>query len=309
MRLFLTAILAALTLFGDDIRPTHIIRLDSPALDMVFRKKLYLSTEKGDIYEVIGQKTKKLYSLPHFITPMGDKKAQKALTIDVNEDNKEAAVGGEDGCLYISKGGHLLKSGFKTESIIKKVLFVNDNLVLIGLVSSQVTLFDIQTNKALYTIQIGTSPLSDMALSQDKKTAAIGGEAGIVFMLDSMNGKLKASYKNVNLDNIYKIDYQNKMIITAGQDRKAVLLREGGTVKKKLEAEFLVYAAALSPSASKAAVAIDEQSDIAVFDTFSYSKIATAKGHNATLNRIVFLSETEMASCADENKILIWRIK
>jgi len=308
MRFFLIAILAC-TLFAADIKPKQSIKLDSPVLDMVFRKKLYASSQKGDIYEITGQKARKLYSLSHIVTPIGEKRAQKALTLDATDEAKMVAVGGEDGCLYVLQNGSLQKSGFKTDSVIKKVVLLNENLVLLGLVSSQVMLFDIQKNKLVYSMQIGTSPLSDMALSADKKTIAMGGEAGTVYLIDSMSGKVKASYKNTNLDNIYKLDYQNKMILTAGQDRRSTLINESGAVKAKFEGEFLIYAAALSPSGGKAAVAINEQSDIALFDTIAKSRIGTAKGHQATLNRIVFLNENELASCADENKILIWGIK
>jgi len=292
--------------FSSDIKPKKIYTLDSIAVDMVLRGSLlYACTEKGDIYE-IGKTAKKIYSLPHIVA---EKRTQKAISLDVAPIAKTTVVGAEDGYLYVSKNKLLQKSSFHTQSVIKKVLLLSDNLVLIGLVSSQIVLFDIASNKTIYSVQIGSSPFSDMALSADKKSVAIGGEAGTVYILDCATGKLKAVYKNTNLDNIYKLDYQNHMILTAGQDRKSTLITETGIVKAKFDAEFLVYAAAISPSSAKAAIAINEQNDIAIYDTLTKSHIATARGQNATLNRIVFLNETEFASCADENKILIWRIK
>jgi WD40 repeat protein len=295
-----------LFVFGSDIKPKKSYTLDSPAADMVFRgSTLYACTEKGDIYE-IAKAAKKIYSLPHLAA---QKRAQKASSLDIAPNTKTLIVAAEDGSLYVSKNKLLQKSSFHTNSVIKKVLLVSDSVALIALVSSEIALFDITNNKLIYSVQVSSSPFSDMALSADKKTAAIVGEAGVVYMLDVASGKIKAAHKNINLDNIYKIDYQNRMILTAGQDRKATLVSESGVVKVKFDADFLVYAAALSPAAAKAAIAIDEQNNIAVFDTLTKSRIATAKGHNATLNRIVFLNETEFASCADENKILIWGIK
>jgi len=302
MRFLSLLAICCLLAFGGDIKPIKSVPLSSAATDMVFRgQHIYASTSKGDIYQITksGQ-AKKIYSLPT---------TQKALSLDALNDPSTVVAGGEDGYLYTVQNKILKASTFKTNSVIKKISLVSQNLVLIGLVSSQITLFDISKNKSVYSVQIGTSPLSDMALSSDKKSVVVVGEAGVVYIIDVLGGKIKKAFKNVNLDNIYKVDYQNTLILTAGQDRKSVLMSDSGVIKAKFDGEFLVYAAALSPSASFAAAALNEQSDISVFSTLTKSLIATAKGHNATLNRIIFMSENEFASCADENKILIWRIK
>lgn len=306
----LTLILAfCLTIFAADLKPKKVVKLDSPALDLVVNGgRLFASTANGEALE-IAAKPKKLYALPHFVTPTGEKRAQKAFSLALSPSANTIVVAAEDGKLYAGKNGVLSKSAFESKAVVKKLAMLDENLVLIGLVNSQLALFDISKNKALYTVQIGSSPLSDIALSPDKKSVAVVGEAGFVYIIDVLNGKQKALYKNVNLDNIYKADYQSSLIATAGQDRRISVLSDKGAIKAKFEAEFLVYAVALSPSARVVAAAINDQNDIALFDTATKSAIAVGKGHNATLNRIVFINETEFASCADENKILIWSVK
>lgn len=296
-------------LFGVDIKPKLQLKTDSAVLDIAIGTgKIVGCSAKGDVFE-IGKGLKKLYSLPQIETPYGEKRAQKAFSVDISPSGRSIAIAAEDGSLYIGSDGKLVKTSFFTNSIIKKVSFVDENLLLIGMISAEMVLFDKAKNKTLYSSQIGSSPLSDFALKEDRKTAAVAGEAGIVYLIDTMSGKIKRAYKNINLDNIYKIDYKNSNILTAGQDRKATLVSDSGVVKARFAGKFLIYAVALSPSGKRAAVAIDEQNNIAVFDTTSKSELFLAKGHTATLNRIVFANENKMVSVADENKILIWEIK
>ena len=311
MRIYVFLAVFAALLFGGDIKPHKSVSLDSPAIDISYNSKaLYISTSKGDILEIDkNKKPKKIASLPQIPSQLGGMRHQKAFTLDVSKSGSVLYVGGEDGYLYTIGGGAFKKTQFKTQAVIKKVSAISDTTVLIGLVSSQVILYDTAKNKKIYEIQVSTSTFGDMATSEDGKTAAIATEAGAIHMLDVQSGKIKTVYKNVNLDNIYKTDYKNKTIITAGQDRKSTVMTDGGAIKAKFDGEFLIYAVALSPSGARGAVAVNEQNDIAVFDIPSKTKIAVAKGHTATLNKILFLNENEFVSAADENKIIFWSVK
>lgn len=308
MKILAFLLLNFILLFANDIKPIAVIKTDSVMLDLTLKgTNLYSSSSKGDIYEIGQGKLKKLCSLPKITTPYNDQILQKALTLDISE-NSQIAIGAQDGNMYFCQNNTLSKSGFKTDAIIKKVAYISQNSVLILLISGQVVLFDTEKNKQVYSAQISNSPLGDFAISADKQTAAIVGEAGYVFMFDIKNGRLKATYKNVNLDNIYKVSYKNKMILTAGQDRKATLLKESGEIVAKLNSEFLVYGCALNDSATKAVYSCSEQNDICIYDIAS-KNMTIAKGSSATINRIVFFDDKKFASVADENKILIWSTK
>ncbi|MEY4504598.1 MAG: hypothetical protein RL154_894, partial [Pseudomonadota bacterium] len=211
--------------FCGDIKPEKTVILDSSVLDLTYDgASLYASSAKGDIYLAYPNKLQKLFSLPKIKTPYNEIVLQKALSIDLF--NKKIAIGAQDGNIYIGANKALAKSGFKTDSVIRKALFVSDIKLIICLIDGQIVLYDMAQNKTIYSTQISHSPLNDMALSADKKTAAIVGEAGYVYMFDVVSGKLKTTYKNVNLDNIYKLDYKSSYIITAGQDRRATLLSD-----------------------------------------------------------------------------------
>lgn len=202
----------------------------------------------------------------------------------------------------------MTKTSFPTKSVVKKIALLSDTQVMVALLSNEVVFFDLKTNKILKTISGGTSPLSDMALSSNHQVAAIAGEAGIVSLIDTNHATIIKQLKGGNVDNIYKIDLQNGSLITAGQDRRAIIYTLDGKSYLRFDGTFLIYTAALSPSAGRAAVTLDEQNIITIFDTAKRQKIATAKGHNATLNRIIFMDENRFVSCADENKILFWEL-
>lgn len=83
--------------------------------------------------------------------------------------------------------------------------------------------------------------------------AAIVGEEPAMFICLILKVAKQKLHKNVNLDNIYKVSYKNKMILTTlEQDRKATLLKDNGEIVAKLSSEFLVYGCALNDSATKA---------------------------------------------------------
>ncbi len=188
-------------------------------------------------------------------------------------------------------------------------VFATNNIVILALISGDVVRFDLAANKITASISTGTSSISDMSISEDGKVVYVGGESGIVSVMDAKDLRIFARYQGGNVDNIYKLDTKNSFVLTAGQDRRAILYNKNGKVARRWDGSFLIYSAALSPSAKSAALTLDEQNNITVVDTGTGTVRAVAKGHFSTLNRIVFFDENSFASCADENKIYIWRTK
>lgn len=292
------------------ISPKITVKTSSPVLDFVIRDHtVWAATAEGKALQINAKgKIVSTIVLPKTLNAWNEKTAQKVMSIDLSLDGETVIMAGEDGCLYVSKGGKISKTSFSTKTVIKKIAFVSENRVLLALLSNEVVFFDLQSNKILKVLSGGTSPLSDMALSPDRKVAAIAGEAGIVSLIDTAGGKIIKHLKGGNVDNIYKIDLQNRSIITGGQDRRCIIYTLEGKSYVRFNGTFLIYAVALSPSAARAACALDEENTITLFDIAKRQKIATAIGHNATLNRIAFMDERTFVSCADENKILFWEL-
>jgi len=310
MKFLIAILMVILSGFAGVITPKISVKTSAPVLDFVIRgDTVWAATAEGEALQINAKgKIVSKIVLPKIINAWDEKTAQKVMSIDLSPDGKTVAMAGEDGFLYTSRESKVTKTLYSTKTVVKKIAFISDSRIILALLSNEVVFFDLKTNKILKTISGGTSPLSDMAISRDHKIAAIAGEAGIVSLIDTSRGTIIKQLKGGNVDNIYKIDLQNGSLITAGQDRRAILYTLDGKSYLRFDGTFLIYTVALSPSASRAAAALDEQNSITIFDTLKRQKIATAKGHNATLNRIVFMDEKRFVSCADENKIYFWEL-
>lgn len=310
MKSFLFVLYFSLTLYAGVIFPKVSVKTSSPVLDFVVRGgDIWAGTANGEALQITAKGkiiSKKM--LPTIEDSWGKKIKQKIMSIDLSLDTKTLIVAGEDGWLYTIREGKITKTTYSTKTVVKKIAFISDTKVMLALLSNEVVFFDLKTNRIMKTLSGGTSPLSDMALSTDKKTAVIVGEAGIVSVINTAAMKITRRIQGGNVDNIYKVDIQNNRVLTAGQDRRAILYTLDGKSYSRFDGSFLIYTVALSPSAGVMAAAMDEENLISVFDTIKRQKFFTAKGHSATLNRISFIDEKRFVSCADENKILFWEL-
>ncbi len=310
MKSFLFVLYFSLTLYAGVIFPKVSVKTSSPVLDFVVRGgDIWAGTANGEALQITAKGkiiSKKM--LPTIEDSWGKKIKQKIMSIDLSLDTKTLIVAGEDGWLYTIREGKITKTTYSTKTVVKKIAFISDTKVMLALLSNEVVFFDLKTNRIMKTLSGGTSPLSDMALSTYKKTAVIVGEAGIVSVINTAAMKITRRIQGGNVDNIYKVDLQNNRVLTAGQDRRAILYTLDGKSYSRFDGSFLIYTVALSPSAGVMAAAMDEENLISVFDTIKRQKFFTAKGHSATLNRIAFIDEKRFVSCADENKILFWEL-
>lgn len=310
MKFLIAIVLVSLNIIAGVITPKISVKTSAPVVDFVIHNDtVWAGTANGEVLQISTKgKILSKVTLKPLVNYWGEKVSQRVMSLDVASDGKTVILAAEDGFLYLIHEGKITKTSFSTKSVVKKVALLSDTRAIVALLSNEVVFFDLKANKILKTISGGTSPLSDMALSSDHKIAAIAGEAGIVSLIDTSRGTIIKQLKGGNVDNIYKIDLQNGSLITAGQDRRAIIYTLDGKSYVRFDGTFLIYTVALSPSAGRAAVALDEQNIITLFDTAKRQKIATAKGHNATLNRIIFMDEKRFVSCADENKIYFWEL-
>ena len=295
------------------LSPVAHIEINGTAKDMVLAEDaLVVATDKGHIEEYDTQSLQKIkeISIPDVKDFMGDTIPARVMSTDKTGDRylllSDSGKGGYSD-LYLFADGKLRQifSSADKKALIK-ARFVDKNHILLGYLSDEVSLLDTDTKKERYRVQLSESKFSDFALNETKTQAVFSCESGVLSVVDVQSGKILKTLEGQNVDNVYKVDYKKGMVAAAGQDRRGALYDVATGKGTYIAGNFLIYATALSPSASKVAFAMDENNDISVFSTSSKSKKAVLKGQKSTLNVIIFKDEHTLYSASDDSTVMVW---
>jgi WD40 repeat protein len=306
-------IVFAINLFAvQNLQPTYSFKTTGTVQSILVEdNKLYGGTDNGTV-EVFDLQTKEkiqTIKIPDIKDFMGDTIAAKIYSIDKINNKILITSQGMKGYrnIFIYENDKLEKViGIDKKYFFQKTNFVSEDKIIFGLLSNQIGLYDIKNHKLLYLIQISPSSFSHFMLSEDKKTLATTDESGIVRVLDIKTGAVIKEPKALNLDRVYQLDFKNGIILTAGQDRKAVIYKEFSSYG--MDFSFLLYSCALSPNANLGAVAHNEQNEVLIFDTNSKEKLYNLVGQKATLTQILFKNEKEVFTSCDDPHINYFRL-
>jgi WD40 repeat protein len=303
----ITIFIFTVNLFAvEDLVPSKIFTASGTVQSIVVTEnKLYAGTDNGTV-EIFNTDTNEkidTIKIPDIKDFMGDSMPAKIYSIDLLGDKILIASQGMQGFrnIFLYEDDKLKKIiGIEKGYYIQKAAFISDKKIVFGLLSNQIGVFDFSKNKLDYLIQISPSSFSHFMIDEDKKTIATTDESGIVRILDLSSGQIVKQPKALNLDRVYQLDYKNNIILTAGQDRKAVVYKEFS--KYSLDFDFLLYSCGLSPKAELGAVAYNEKNEVLVFDVNSQKKLYNLQGQKATLTQILFKNKQEVfISCDDPN--------
>ncbi len=295
-------------------KPVDTIEINGTVKDMVLDKNhLIVSTDMGhiEVYDITKKEKIKEIAIPDVKDFMGDVMPARIMSTDVINGKylllSDSGKGGYSN-LYLYDGKLIQLLSSKDKKAIIKVRFIDDKHILFGYLSNEVSLFDISTKKELYKVQLSESKFSDFMLNEDKTEAVFACESGVLSVVDVKRGEVIRELKGQNLDNVYRVDFKNGMVSGAGQDQRASIYNVSTGQGDYIKGHFLIYATALSPSASKVAFAMDEQNNISIYNTSTKSKIALLKGQKSTLSIIIFQDENRLFSASDDNTIMVWNL-
>ena len=295
------------------LSPVDTIEVNGTAKDMVLVDgTLVVATDMGhiEVYDAKKRQKMKEIAIPDVKDFMGDIMPARVMSTDLIDGEylllSDSGKGGYSD-LYIFKEGKLQKLiGPEDKEAIIKARFIDKNHILLGYLSNEVALLNITTRKERYKVQLSESKFSDFMLNEDKTQAVFSCESGVLNVVDTKSGKVLEELSGQNLDNVYKVDFKAGKVSGAGQDRRGSIYDVKSKKGTYIEGEFLIYATALSPSASKVAFSMDEKNNISIYNRSTKSKIALLKGQKSTLNVIIFRDENRLFSASDDNTVMVW---
>lgn len=275
---------------------------------------LYAATDKGivDVFNILTKRRVNQIKVPKIHDFAGDLIAPKIFSIDLLQASKQLllTVQGEGGFsdIYLVTGTNIQKiiSAQNSKLLAKRAAFFNNNTLVIGLMSNEIVLYRYTDKKQLYRIHYSTSSLSDFVLINNRTKIVTCDEAGKLRLIDTKTGTKLKELSGQNVDNIYKTAYAHNTYITAGQDRRVAVYAPSGNYY--LTADFLVYAAGISPLGKLGAYSATALNEIQVFEIHSKQKIQTLVGQKSTLTKIFFRNEKQLITSSEDPQILFWNL-
>ena len=297
------------------LKPIDSIEINGTVKDMVLRDNiLVVATDMGhiEVKDIDNNKSLTNIAIPNVKDFMGDEIPARVMSTD-KIDNKylllsDSGKGGYSNLYIYDKNLTQILSAKDKKAIIK-ARFIDKEHILLGYLSNEVALLNLNSKKEIYRVQLSESKFSDFALNEDKSQAVFACESGILTVIDVKIGKILKELKSQNVDNVYRVDFKNKIVSGAGQDRRGSIYDVTTGKGSYIAGDFLIYSTALSPSASKVAFAMDEQNNISIYNSSTKSKIALLKGQKSTLNVIIFQNENKIFSASDDSTIMVWDLK
>ena len=313
-KLLFISTLLPLFVIAKEIKPAFILHSCGLVNDFVLDDfHLYTATNEGvvEIFDIRIRKKVGEILFPSHMSALGEEVPTKILSVD-RLNGKTLIVSTDiDGYREVwIHDGKVLKSIIDKNKkfVVKEARFINEEEFAYGTLGYDMARYS--TNDGSYQVyseHIEQSAFSDMAMSEDKKSMVTASESGKVTLIDVKSGKVLNEFESLNVDNIYKLDYKNGTIITAGQDRRVGIYPKVGK-PYYIKSDFLVYSVGLSPSAKIGVYSANEHNDLQIFDVKSGKKLDILKGHDSVPSTIKFFDEKGFFSAGFGYSIYYWRL-
>lgn len=309
-------LLLAINLLSQNVEPYVIIPTSGAVTDFVIdNNHIYAATDES-VIDIINATSGKVFdkiSVPFSHDFMGDEIPSKIYSVDKIDDKVVFVWQGNRGFRNVSvKENNIITKIIDADInklMIKKVRFIDENNILLGLLSNELILFNLKTKNIVYQEQISAYSFSDFCLNSSKTQVATTNESGIVHVIDVSNGQPINTFQNNNVDNVYQVDYKNNVIITAGQDRRVGIYYTVINNSYYLQENFLVYSVGLSNDGFIGAFCASEDNEISIFDINSKTILHNLVGHNSTITKIIFTDNNTVVTSAEEPIMIIWKIQ
>lgn len=318
MKSLIAIFMSVVFLFAEDITPAYEIQASGNVIDVVVKKNLlYAGTDAGIVDVIDWQKGEVLkeIEIETIHDFMGDVIKAKIFSVDISSDDStilfvsQGETGYRNVFLSTEKGLEKVIDEKKDKLYINKARYVDDNTILMGLLSNELILFDLKKKETIYRFQLNQSSFADFTLNEDKSKVAVGCESGEIFIVDTRKGEILKILKGAHVDKTFKVDFKSGRVSGAGQDRRGSVYDVETGSYDIFEGSFLIYAGSLSADGKFAAFAYNQNNDIAIYDVDTKSKKFVLKGQKSTMNTIVFIDNNTLVSASDDKYLMVWKLK
>ncbi len=316
MKIIVLFLLLMTSLFSSKIQePSKKFISSGAVIDLVYKdNKLYSATDAScvDIFDVTTQKIIEKIKVNQIKDFMGDVIDSKVYSVDLIKNKILILSLAQKGVrrVHIHENGETkLVIPYTEKLFIARAKFLDENTLLLALLSNELISYDINKHKQNYRIQVSQSKFSHFALNENRSEVVVADESGDLKILSTKTGKLLKELNGQNLDNVFQVTIKKEVIATAGQDRRVVVYNQKNNSAYYKTANFLIYSVGLSPSGKIVGYASDENNNITLFNTKTKTKIGIYGDNKMTLSNILFINEKEFFAASDDKTINLYKIK
>jgi len=292
----------ALFIFCFALNATELRLNDNLSALSLDENTLFIGTNAGEILH-LNLENKELQSLVKLkrVKNFYDESAANIFSID-NFNERLLVLSSSD--FGKQKLNLIDKNGILSElelgiSGVKKAFFVDENTVLLAFISTEIKLLNLKL-KELKSFKFTHSSLSDVRLNEDKSLLVAGFESGEIELFDLKKWQVKSKIAT-HKDSIYQLDFKQGTLLSCAVDRKIALIKNADEKSKTqspqisyIDENFLIYACALSPKASRLAYANNNESFVSVLETSDLKPVLKLENLNFMVEYIVFLNEKSL---------------
>ncbi|MGE4396087.1 MAG: WD40 repeat domain-containing protein [Sulfurimonas sp.] len=312
--LFLTLLFSLL--FSSEIKePTRSFISSGGVVDLLYKEgRLYSATNAScvDVFDYKSGELIKKIKVDKIEDFMGDLVDSKVYSVDLFNSKLLILSQDRQGFrrvhIYQNEKMKLLFDYSKSLTVAK-ARFLDENTILLGLLSNELVSYDINKGSINWMIQVSGAKFSDFVLNETKERVVVADESGDLKIHSTKDGKRLKLLSGQNLDNVFQVDYKKSVVATAGQDRRAVIYDLKSDSSYYIESGFLIYSVGLSPNGKIVGYASDEENNISLVDVSSKRVLGKFGQNKMTLTKIVFVDENEFLAASDDKVINLYSVK
>lgn len=282
------------------------------------KNTLYISTNSGEveIYDLQTRKRIDSIKLPNITDLWGESSAPRVFNTHT-KDGKSLVIVSQDTAdksnLFIHKNGKLQKIDLGEKSgIIKNAFFVNDDEILLSISSFEIIRYNVARSEVVWSLkptflEAINEVFTDLRVNGDLAISTT--EGGTIYLIDLASGEVRRILKGANFDYIYMLGVSKNVALTAGRDKICGVYNLTNGDFKRIKAEFIIYAVAISGDSLRGAMSYNENGDILIFNTQSLAKLALLTGGNAPTSQVIFMDNNKVLAAFGNDSVLFWNVK